>query len=154
MTRASIVVVGFFLLEACTVSGPPRSPLSDAELLAGDPFPWHASELPPVASSEQAFGLDDDMQAFVKPLAIGDATSRLNRLLGGMRDHGLFDVAYTDAFTRSASGTFHDRKGNCLSYTMLFIALARAAGLDARFQVVEVPPSWNNDNGLSSSGCT
>ena len=29
---------------------------------------------------------------------------------------------------------------------MLFVALAREAGLDARYQAVDVPPTWTNDN--------
>jgi tetratricopeptide (TPR) repeat protein len=97
---------------------------------------------------DEAFGLDDDMRAFVAPLAIGDSASRLNRLLSGMRDRGLFSLDYNDTFTRTASTTFHDRQGNCLSFTMLFVALAREVGLAVRYQVVDVPPTWNNDHGL------
>lgn len=54
----------------------------------------------------------------------------------------MFSLDYAE-ITRTASKTFHDRQGNCLSFTMLFVTLARAAGLSASFQSVEVPPSWS-----------
>jgi tetratricopeptide (TPR) repeat protein len=65
-----------------------------------------------------------------------------------MDQRGLFSLGYADTYTRTARDTFHDRQGNCLSFTMLFVALAREAGLDVRYQVVDVPPAWNNDRGL------
>jgi tetratricopeptide (TPR) repeat protein len=143
-----VCVVAFALLEASAASGPRRSSLTAADVLAGSALPWDTSSAPAVVSVDEAFGLDDDMRAFVAPLAIGDSASRLSRLLGGMRDRGLFSLAYNDTFTRTASATFHDRQGNCLSFTMLFVALAREAGLLVRYQVVDVPPKWNNDHGL------
>jgi len=49
--------------------------------------------------------------------------------------------------TRSAIETFTARSGNCLSFTILFIAMARYVGLDARFREVEIAPTWSK-NGL------
>jgi Flp pilus assembly protein TadD len=112
---------------------------------------WNPSSAP-LPSKEDAFGLDDEMRTFVASVTTGDADARVNGLLDGMRDGGLLSLHYTDDFTRTASGTFHDRVGNCLSFTMLFVALARAAGLDARYQVVDVPPTWTDDLGLIAVG--
>jgi tetratricopeptide (TPR) repeat protein len=56
----------------------------------------------------------------------------------------MFSLDYAEV-TRTASATFHERQGNCLSFTMLFIGLARAAGLTATYQSVEVPPTWSYD---------
>jgi tetratricopeptide (TPR) repeat protein len=61
-----------------------------------------------------------------------------------MEERGLFSLDY-DETTRTARATFHDRQGNCLSFTMLFVGLARAAGLTATYQSVDVPPTWIND---------
>ena len=110
---------------------------------------WEIAAAPQLITPEEAVALDDEMRAFVAPYrAIGDPAMKLRRLLEGMRDRGLFAMSYSDSFTRSASRTFHERQGNCLSFTMLFVALARAAGLDARYQAVDVPPTWTNDNEL------
>jgi tetratricopeptide (TPR) repeat protein len=39
--------------------------------------------------------------------------------------------------------TFEQRRANCLSFTLLYVALARAAGLDAYVNEVEIPPTWD-----------
>jgi tetratricopeptide (TPR) repeat protein len=149
MTRASVVFVSaLLLLEACAAPGPRRSTLSEDDLLAGAALPWDTKAAPPLVSEQEAFGLDDEMRAFVASLARGDTASRLQRLLTAMDERGLFSLAYADTYTRTARGTFHDRQGNCLSFTMLFVALAREAGLDVRYQIVDVPPAWTNDRGL------
>jgi Flp pilus assembly protein TadD len=61
-----------------------------------------------------------------------------------LEQRGMFSLEYAEV-TRTASETFHQRQGNCLSFTMLFVGLARAAGLSAIYQSVEVPPMWSND---------
>jgi tetratricopeptide (TPR) repeat protein len=155
MTRVSLVcVVALVLLGACTASGPRQSALTDEQLLtdddllAGDALPWDARSAPALVSEAEAFGLDDDMRAFVADFKGGDPASRLHRMLAAMEGRGLFSLNYANAYTRTARATFHDREGNCLSFTMLFVALARAAGLNVKYQVVDVPPSWNNDLAL------
>ncbi len=45
--------------------------------------------------------------------------------------------------SRTASETFNNRNGNCLSFTLLFIAMARELGLDARFREVEIAPTFS-----------
>lgn len=49
--------------------------------------------------------------------------------------------------TRTATETFTNRGGNCLSFTTLFIAMARHVGMDARFREVEIAPAWSK-NGM------
>ena len=44
--------------------------------------------------------------------------------------------------TRSAIETFTNRNGNCLSFTLLFISMARYLNLDAKFREVEIAPIW------------
>jgi tetratricopeptide (TPR) repeat protein len=61
-----------------------------------------------------------------------------------MEARGMLSLEYAEV-TRTASDTFHDRQGNCLSFTMLFVSLARAVGLRATYQRVEVPPTWTYD---------
>jgi Flp pilus assembly protein TadD len=43
----------------------------------------------------------------------------------------------------TAEQAFYEGEGNCLSFTNLFVALAREAGLDVEFQEVDVPASWD-----------
>lgn len=152
MNRTSLLsVVTVVVLEACAAPGPRRPAISDADLLSGDVLKWNSPSAP-LPSEDDAFGLDDDMRAFIASVSTGDANARVNGLVDGMRDGGLLSLHYADDFTRTARDTFHDRVGNCLSFTMLFVGLARAAGLDARYQVVDVPPTWSDDLGLVAVG--
>lgn len=150
MSRPSLLcVVALLCLEACTAPGPRKSALTPEQVLSGAALPWRASALPAPVTEEEAFGLDDEMRAFVAPLkGIQDPVARLDRLREAMQQRGLFSIVYSGSSTRTARQTFHDRQGNCLSFTMLFVALARATGLEARYQLVDVPRSFNSAGGV------
>ena len=64
----------------------------------------------------------------------------------------LFNFDYDPQVTLPADQAFEQRVGNCLSFSSLFIAMARSAGMRAYFQEVEIPPVWSNvdDNLLVS----
>ena len=90
------------------------------------------------------------MQAFVDS-GVGNSNfsfSRFRRLLTHMIDAGFFINQYDRTATFTAAETFTARKGNCLAYTNLFVALARAADLDASYQVVDGPPVWDAESGF------
>ncbi len=61
---------------------------------------------------------------------------RLDRLVDFMFKPGGMELQYDD-ITRTVEQTYIDRKGNCLAFTQLFIALARLSGLDAEMQESE-----------------
>jgi tetratricopeptide (TPR) repeat protein len=137
------------LLEACAASSVRRSEISDEELLSGKALDASFAVSTPLISIDEAFALDDEMHQFVRQIsAVGDSSTRVIRLLHAMKQQGLFSLEYNETATRTVSGTFHEHRGNCLSFTMLFIALAREAGLHARYQLVDVPPQWNLDSDL------
>lgn len=86
--------------------------------------------------------LDDEMRALIAREVTGrDAPTRLRQLLRAVVENPKFRLDYADE-TRSAAETFHSLRGNCLSFTNLFVALAREAGLDVHYQEVDVPPTW------------
>ena len=58
----------------------------------------------------------------------------------------LLDFDYEPSLTLTAADTFNHRTGNCLSFTAMFIAMAREAGLKAWFQEVKLPPEWSSVN--------
>ena len=53
-----------------------------------------------------------------------------------------FLLAYDDS-TSTAKGAFNNKRGNCLSFTNMFIAMARYLGLKAKYQEVAIPPDWS-----------
>jgi Flp pilus assembly protein TadD len=52
--------------------------------------------------------------------------------------------------TRSAAETFAERGGNCLSFTLLFVSMARHLNLDARFRELEIAPIFTKSGDLIS----
>ena len=76
---------------------------------------------------------------------VGDEYNRYTRLrllLFAVIGEGQFDLVYDDS-TRTAMETFRDQRGNCLSFTNMFVAMARYVDLDASYQEVKIPPDWS-----------
>ncbi len=119
----------------------------DAPLLDGRAFfgePVHIGQY----GAPDMLDIDTSMQRFVEREVTDVSMSviRFRHLLEAMSDHGYFAGTYVGDVTQTAKDTFHNKRGNCLSYTSLFIVLAREAGLNANFQIVDVPPSWDADS--------
>ncbi|MDD5562730.1 MAG: tetratricopeptide repeat protein [Thermoanaerobaculaceae bacterium] len=69
------------------------------------------------------------------------AALKLDQLVDAIIGAGTFGVVYDDR-TRTAAETFGARRGNCLSFSTMFVAMARAVGLHVQFQEVDIPPDW------------
>ncbi len=145
MVRASLLGVVVLVATAASAAAANRGPaLDEEELLDGSALAFEPSDLA-MPTRDEVFGLDAEMTAFVAPFAaLRDSRQRLAGLIEALEERGMFSLDYSE-ITRTASATFHGKQGNCLSFTILFVALARAAGLTATYQSVEVPPSWTND---------
>ena len=101
------------------------------------------AELPDL-SQINALELSPEMTAFLdKWVGSPHAEhSRLQGLLYAVMGDGTFELIYDDT-TRTAQQTFDDQRGNCLSFTNMFVAMSRYLGLDTSFQEVMVPPDWS-----------
>lgn len=141
------------LLAGCAATPPlPSSgPLPDrSALLSGEGLFGERVSADERADADLR-GLDEEMRAFVAR-AIGSTSgseARLQRLLWEMRSNGLLALDYRSTVTATARQTFHDRTGNCLAFTNLFVALAREAGLRVSYQQVEIPPVWSSDGEMA-----
>jgi tetratricopeptide (TPR) repeat protein len=142
--RALQVVFVLMLTAACSTSGRLSGTIPTAELVDGS-----ALDLPPpnmdLIARADAMALDDEMHAFIEDY-IGDARQKtvvLSQLLRGMTERGFFTLQYVVGDTHTARETFRLKRGNCMSFTLLFVALAREAGLRVSYQILEVPPVWN-----------
>jgi Flp pilus assembly protein TadD len=103
--------------------------------------------LPPVLPADPAelLALDDEMRRFVavELAPVESANQRLRKLSGLLLQAPEHRLEYQGDVTLNARELYHQRTGNCLSFTALVVALAREAGLDAVFQDVPVVPSWH-----------
>ena len=92
-----------------------------------------------------ALRVTDEMQLFLRQNVDETATDyqRALQLVEAIFRKDKLGFTYDRTRSKTAVETFRDASGNCLSFTNLFISLARGIGLDARFQEVDIPPAWN-----------
>ncbi len=61
---------------------------------------------------------------------------QLNALLDAIFSKKGLNIRYGNTYTKTAAETFDSRSGNCLSFTVFFVAMARHLGLNAYFKEV------------------
>jgi Flp pilus assembly protein TadD len=135
------------LLSACATSRTGRSgAVTPDELLAGTALGSTDSPAAPVAPAE-VLALSPEMRAFIDAHVdrAGGGSLKLHQLATAIIDEDTFGVTYDDR-TRTAAEAFRARRGNCLSFSTMFVAMAREVGLDVQYQEVEIPPDWTLDN--------
>ncbi|MEE4277203.1 MAG: transglutaminase domain-containing protein [Halieaceae bacterium] len=89
--------------------------------------------------------LSDEMRAFVArhTEGVNSPQRRLQALHQAVKAEDGLDMRYDPFADGDARQAFERGTANCLSYAHMFIALARHAGLDARYQWMEVRPEWH-----------
>jgi Flp pilus assembly protein TadD len=145
---ARIVMLSLALLVTACASQNPYAHRSVVEehrdILRGAAF-FPVDEPLPELEPAQLLAVTDEMRAFLDehiPVKTVSDEIKTDRILKGLLDDGLH-IQYNNLKTYTAAETFREREGNCLSFTTLFIALAREAGVVVSYQEVEVPPSWS-----------
>ena len=73
---------------------------------------------------------------------------RLHLLIELIFDEAFLGLHYANDHTKTSIETFETRNGNCLSFTNMFVAMARYLGLDAGFQEVVNFPSWDRQDNV------
>ena len=147
LRRLGVAALAAVALAACATPadrqlGDSRDALTPASILEASPL---SGDTPvPVVPPGDILELSPDMVAFIDEHVnrSGSQNERLAHLVYAIIGGGRFELAYDDS-TRTARSTFEDRRGNCISFTNLFVAMARNVNLDAEFQEVEIPPDWS-----------
>ena len=133
-----------FSLGACAspMTVPQGSALTTDELLRAQPLTGE-TDVPALADVD-VLEVDQDMLQFLAAHVDRNQGSmlRLRDLLHAIITSGDFGLEY-DETTRTAQDTFRARRGNCLSFTNMFVAMAREVGLDVTYQEVAIPPDWS-----------
>jgi Flp pilus assembly protein TadD len=76
------------------------------------------------------------------------AREQLGRLQRAMFEGDSFDFAYDDTRTLTARDAFTARRGNCMSFTALFVALSRSAGIQTFLIEARRDPEVGREDGL------
>ncbi len=159
LRRNVVITLGAILLCSGCLSGcmgtavkvPQGNDTLDLDLIygvsifGGLPGEESAAVLPP----DEVLVLTPEMRAFTRKL-VGRGLPPLERarkLVHVLVRKDFFPKGYYTDYTRTASEVFEERSGNCLSYTNLFVAMARELDITARFQLARIPPTWTSDSG-------
>ena len=92
-----------------------------------------------------------DMETFLQAQNISASstdTRKIDALLHGLFGPDWKDFAYVPSLTLAPEEAFRSKKGNCLSFAMLFVTLARALGMEAVFNEVDKSPSWTMEGDI------
>jgi Flp pilus assembly protein TadD len=117
------------------------------DLLAGAPLGME-QDPPALVDEKEVLAVNAGMQDFLSVHVAGTAgrVTRLRQLAYAIISEGTFGLEY-DETTRTAPETFQARRGNCLSFSNMFVAMARHVGLDVHYQEVDTPPDWSFRDG-------
>jgi tetratricopeptide (TPR) repeat protein len=99
----------------------------------------------PAAPDIDVLSVEPEMRAWLDerlPRKRGDKAI-VESLADLFTDEDGLQLTYEPGATLTASEAFARREGNCLSYANLFIAFARASGIDARYLEVPGRPTWD-----------
>jgi Tfp pilus assembly protein PilF len=126
----------FSWLLAVALALPTPAP---AAVVAADPIP-----------RSEVMAMPPELRAQVHEIVSGDnaaPTQRFQRLMNFVvDDHGL-GMTYEEDATYTVAQAYATRKANCLTFTLLVLALAKEAGLEAYPQEVGETLSWREVDG-------
>ncbi|WP_242107953.1 tetratricopeptide repeat protein [Luteimonas aquatica] len=139
--------------HAATAASTGVGPFSQTRPLAAPTealaMPANAAQADALPSPQQIMAVPPELLAQLHENVTSKSYSREKRMkllvefVFSKRGMGL---EYDASVTRTVAETFRDRKGNCLSFTLLFVALAREAGITAYVQEVGQALSWYQEN--------
>lgn len=117
------------------------------DLLQGDSLRVAKDSPVLVVDEQDVLALSGAMEQFLDANVDLNASDepKLRQLVSAIIETETFGSVYDDK-TRTASETFRVRQGNCLSFSNMFVSMARRVGLRAEYQEVQVPPDWTLDN--------
>jgi tetratricopeptide (TPR) repeat protein len=145
--RSIALLLAVVILCACATQGEHEARLSAGQITTEmllDASPLMMGFEVEDRSQIDVLELSPEMIAFVDENTrdYDGSDAKLRSLLRAVMGTNTFKLIYDDQ-TRTARETFEDRQGNCLSFTNMFVAMARQAGIDARYQEVEIAPLWS-----------
>ncbi len=115
-------------------------------LAAGPAVAGRAGEPePPSGQTPDILALSPEIEEFLDQRVRSDQPrgAVVRSLMDALFGKNGVDILYGNLETKTAVETFETGSGNCLSFTVLFVAMARHVGLTAHFQEVMEILSWD-----------
>lgn len=136
-------------LLAVALAVPPPAPTQEAALPPITPVEAPAPRDVPAAlavpAPDQVMAVPADLQSRLRqalPPGVGAPRERLERLVAFLSDDAGLALHYRDDATLTVAQAAALRQANCLTYTLVFLALAQLAGLDAYPQEISQTLTW------------
>lgn len=112
------------------------------ELILGRPY------LPEELPDANLFGLTKEMERFAESVTADASRSdtkaeALHKALITSTSFGGRGITYSAYDTITGVEAFEQRRANCISYTLLYVAMARHLGLKAEVNEVILSPTWD-----------
>ena len=144
MRRFCCLLLVILLTSACSMPAVVMR-VSDEEkhwLLSGKALlNTNGQELAP--AKENVSYLTPEMRKFAEEAIAGDlGKDGLDALLQAMLLSSGMNLKYDETATFTAREAFEHGRANCLSFTHMFVAMARHVGFYVNFNEVDVPPIW------------
>lgn len=133
------------LVLAVSVSAPALAQGHTGTDTPGSPRIASSTSIP---SPDQVFAIPPAMRAMLQKQVIDRSSSREQRLQALVEmifDRQGLDLQYDANATYTVDEVWQQRRANCLAFTLMFVALAREAGIQARVQEVGQVVSWYQD---------
>ena len=142
-TGALLACLGASLGLACSGSAPPELSQEFLQGVADDHGVAARDLTSPIA-------VDDEMRAWLAKWVRPTDTSleQLREVLLGFHSPRGLDLKYDPGYTGTAREVFTSHRYNCLSFSHLFIALARELGIDAYYLNVDTVQNFRREGDL------
>ena len=144
------MICGLLLSQLCSCSSTPLEPtVIELDALFDDSFFKPVTDIPSV---EDIFSLPSSVAVDVKrsydhyvistknPLAVHEW---LASYINANQEGGQSDFRYQDNLTQTASETFAQRAGNCMSLVVMTSTLADIFNIGTEFQDIAIEPVWD-----------
>jgi len=138
-------ILGFLVIGCASIMPGNTQQISSEELLAGAGL-VEGTDL--TLADAPITEVSEEMRAYVQQYTPETSNElwRLQQLIKNLFDEQGANMQYDHTLTLTAQDTFATGKGNCLSYSNMVLAFAREIGLNASYQMVEIPPSWEESS--------
>ena len=125
-----------FMLSGCAFQNPGKltpPPLNNQGALV------HVEDVDVLAVSP---AMEEFLERYI--LKYSSSQTRLELLTSSVTNSGVLGFDYDESRTLTAAQAFEMRSGNCIGFANMMVALARQAGLKARYQEVFRRPEWSD----------
>lgn len=131
------------LLCGCAVTPPTVFDIADVPPLKYEGQLYRPELIEP--ESDNVLAMTQAMYDFVDEhtRTANNSHNKLMALHWAIKSSSSLDMEYDPFGDGNAREVFHRGTANCLGYAHMFVALARDAGLNARYQWMEVRPQWH-----------